>query len=146
MNEKFIKQAEKKKITAYRISKETGISCTVLTDLFAQRKNINNVTAETIYKLCLYFHCNIEDLIDTQISLNKITGKYKNIIYKWENNILFIKENNNFKPIENIKIKDIYVQNNISFAKMYAETIIDEYIELKKEKEFYETFHINAQK
>ncbi len=67
----------------YKISHETGIPYTVLNELQNDKKNINNIAAETVFKLCLYFKCDISELLNPFSVLKNSQGIYRGIKYKW---------------------------------------------------------------
>ena len=49
-------------VTAKEIAKATGLSTTTLTNI--KRKRYTNVELDTIDKLCNFFDCKIEDLLE----------------------------------------------------------------------------------
>lgn len=53
-----------KKLKISKISKDTGISRTTLTDLYYNRKT--GITFSVIEKLCNYLNCNIDDIFITK--------------------------------------------------------------------------------
>ena len=85
MNDYFKKRIRETGKSLYQISHETGISYTVLSELKNDKKSINNISSETTYKLCLYFQCNMEDLLNPFPLLQNSQGTYMGIKYKWTN-------------------------------------------------------------
>lgn len=83
MNEKYKLLIKKTKKSLYQISHETGIPYTVLNELKNEKKNINHIASETVYKLCLYFDCSMEEIINPFPILKNCQGKYLGIKYKW---------------------------------------------------------------
>ena len=67
----------------YRISKETGIPYTTLNELMNEKKNINHIKAETVYRLSVFFKCDTKDLLNTFSLLNNSEGNYMDVPYKW---------------------------------------------------------------
>ena len=84
MNDNYKKCVLKTGKSLYKIAHETGIPYTTLNELHNGKKNINNVAAETVYKLCLYFNCNMNELLNPFPLLKNSQGTYMGIKYKWE--------------------------------------------------------------
>lgn len=55
------------------------------------------------------------------VLLHKITGKHRKITYIWDKNTLIIKDGNDFKTLADFSSGKLFVPNEISFAKIYAE-------------------------
>ena len=69
---------EKKNITLYRLSKETGISRSYLTDLENNKKT--NPSLETAYKISLALDVSIRDLFYSTLDIEKLKKEmYKKI-------------------------------------------------------------------
>ena len=64
MNEKYRGMVKDTNKSLYQISHETGIPYTILNELKNEKKDINNIASETVYKLCLYFGCQMEDIMN----------------------------------------------------------------------------------
>lgn len=64
---------EKKNITLYRLSKETGISRSYLTDLENNKKT--NPSLETAYKISLALKVNIKDLFYSTLDIEKLKNE-----------------------------------------------------------------------
>lgn len=84
MNEKYKKMINGTNKSLYQISRETGIPYTILNELKNDKKNINHIKSETVYKLCLYFKCQMEDIMNPFALLGNSKGLYLGIKYKWE--------------------------------------------------------------
>jgi plasmid maintenance system antidote protein VapI len=54
---------QKRNITKYRLSKDTGIPYTTLTDILSGKADIKKCSVETVYKLAKEFEVSMEDLI-----------------------------------------------------------------------------------
>ena len=137
MNEHFkqcVKNADK---SIYRISQETGIPYTTLNELMNGKKAINRVAAETVYKICLYFHCQMQDLLDQFLLLENSNGYYQGIHYKWipsERGIeLHIEDEGEDMVLTALKkmIPDAYE----CYVHEIPEMLIENYLEDKKEWE-----------
>lgn len=61
---------EKKNITLYRLSKETGISRSYLTDLENNKKT--NPSLETAYKISLALNVSIRDIFYSTLDIEKL--------------------------------------------------------------------------
>ncbi len=68
----------------YKISKETGIPYTTLSELMHDKSHVNQIASETVCKLCLYFCCSYSDLLDDFPFLNNSSGRYKGVRYLWK--------------------------------------------------------------
>lgn len=133
MNGKFIRKIEETGKTIYNISKETGIPYTTLSDLIREKTGINKASAETVYLLSLYLNCPVADILDEFPLIRNVSGKYRNIKYKWEfqNKMeLHIWDGNVEKIISNG-----YACNQERFFtsyKLMTEMLIDYYLEEKE--------------
>lgn len=83
MNEKFKTLVKNTNKSLRKISLETGIPYTVLNELNNDKKNINHITCETVFKLSLYFDCNIDELLNAASLIKNSQGQYMGIGYKW---------------------------------------------------------------
>lgn len=143
MNEQFIIQVYKSKKTPYQISKDTGIPYTTLSELVTGKKSINHIASETVYKLCKYFHCTMEDILNT-VNLYVLQGKYKGINYSY-----CTKED-----IVNLLLNDsiiatyqgIYAENWAEVLHANAKLCIEEYLDAKKKELEYDKLYSYAQK
>lgn len=84
MNDKFKSLIHMNKTSLYRLSKETGIPYTTINELMNDKKNINHIAAETVYKLCLYFNCSQTDILNNCFLLENCEGTYNKIKYYWK--------------------------------------------------------------
>ena len=146
MNEKLLEIVAKSGKSAYRISKETGIPYTTISELLTGKKSTNSIAAETLCKICLYFECEMLELMDYPLLFNNISGKYKKINYKWlvENNSinLYIIDNNDWKLLASYD--KCNTKHPSLFANACAEIHIDDWIKKKEREQLYEKLHINA--
>ena len=134
MNENFTKLIRKSGKSLYKINKETGIPYTTLSELFTGKKSVNHIATQTVYKLCLYFNCDISELLNNVFIMDNISGVYEGCKYVWKNNILSITEKN--KHIHTFNLESINTKHPFKFAKCYAESVIDELI-IDEEEEKY---------
>ena len=148
MNKKFKLKIKELNISAYRLSKDTGISYTTINELLNDKISINNVSVEKVYKLSLYLGCNISDILNDFTTYDRLEGKYKGYSYHWEqkkNNIkVFVCEQKD--TIIEQKMKSINTEHPYKFAKGYAEALIDNYKKEKDKEMIYEKLHFNAQR
>lgn len=134
MNENFTKLVRKSGKSLYKINKETGIPYTTLSELFTGKKSVNHIATQTVYKLCLYFNCDISELLNNVFIMDNISGVYEGCKYVWKNNILSINDKN--KHIHTFNLENINTKHPFKFAKCYAESVIDELI-IDEEEEKY---------
>lgn len=131
--------------TLYKVSKETGIPYTILSELSTGKKSINNVTSETVYKLSLYFSCSMQDILNP-ISIGNIEGIYNGFKYKWTANedkiTVQITDKKNVVLTKNYK--QIYAQQPFQIMVLCAQTLIDELIIKKQMEKDYARIHFNA--
>ena len=83
MNDRFKQYAGDSGKSIYRISRETGIPYTTLSELMNDKSHINNITSETVCKLGMYFGCEPQELLDAFPLLDNAKGKYLGIRYQW---------------------------------------------------------------
>ena len=83
MKEKYRGMVKDTNKSLYQISHETGIPYTILNELKNEKKDINNIASETVYKLCLYFGCQMEDIMNPFAILKNSKGVYFGMKYKW---------------------------------------------------------------
>ena len=131
--------------TLYKVSKETGIPYTILSELSTGKKSINNVTSETVYKLSLYFSCSMQDILNP-ISIGNVEGIYNGFKYKW-----MVSENKTTVQITDKKnvaltknYKHIYARQPFQIMALCAQTLIDELIMKKQVEEDYARIHFDA--
>ena len=134
MNEQIKNKIKNSKKTIYQISKETGINYTTISELYNEKTNINKCASYTVFRLALYFKCEIKDILNKETLISNIEGIYKKIKYKWEVNSdntvsLWIIDNGEKKII------DTGYYNQSRFYNEYfnmTKVIIDAYLEKKK--------------
>ena len=126
MNENFTKMVKTSGKSLYKINKETGIPYTTLSELSTGKKSINHIAAQTVYKLCLYFNCDMSELLNNVFIIDNISGVYEGYKYIWKNNILSINDKN--KHIHTFNLENVRTKHPFKFAKYYAESVIDELI------------------
>lgn len=138
MNEQLITYFKKSEQTIYYTSKRTGIPYTTLSELLNQKIDINKCAAGMVYRLSLYFHCNIENLLNADPLIINTSGTYRQIKYKWVAAQtpgyvqLKIQDHGNELIIDQGR----YTQSR--FYDMYqglTEALIDAYIQQKKAEE-----------
>lgn len=134
MNENFTKMVRTSGKSLYKINKETGIPYTTLSELFTGKKSVNHIAAQTVYKLCLYFNCDMSELLNNVFIMDNISGVYEGYKYIWKNNVLSINDKN--KHIHTFNLESINTKHPFKFAKCYAESVIDELI-IDEEEEKY---------
>lgn len=131
MNDKFKKIVKQSGKTLYTISKESGIPYSTLNELMNEKGHINKCSAETVFKLSLFFKCTLEELLDPMALMANVSGKYHNIKYKWiagkDTMELHIWDNGIEKIIDNTSSC-----NQVRFYHSYismTKAIIDVYLE-----------------
>lgn len=137
MNENFKTYVRKTKKSIYKISKETGIPYTTLNELMNDKSHINQITSETTCKLCLYFDCSPQDLLDDFPLLQNSSGKYLGLRYQWhqtKDGIEFHVEDNN-EDIVLTKLKMMVPNKYHYYQHEIPELLIETYLEDKKEWE-----------
>lgn len=83
MNKNFNKYFQQRAESLYMISKQTGIPYTSLSELLNGKININKCTAGMVYRLSLFFNCNVEDLLNRESLITNVSGTYRRLKYKW---------------------------------------------------------------
>lgn len=134
MNDRFKKAISTNSISLYRLSKETGIPYTTLSELMNDKKNINNIAAETVYKLCLYFNCRQEELLNNCFLLENSEGKYNRIKYYWKSNDSIIElhiEDNN-KDIILLSLNNMFADAYHEYRRGITPLLIDIYLKNKE--------------
>lgn len=135
MNEKFINLINQKNSSLYKISQESGIPYTTLSEIVNKKTNINNCAVETVYKLLLYFHCTLEDILNPVLVVANVSGSYRGIKYKWipnNSNTLDLAIQDEEKEIvidhdENLAVGRFYDE-----YKLLSEARIDAYLTYKE--------------
>lgn len=83
MNENFTAYFRKKSESVYTVSKQTGIPYTSLSELVNGKTDINKCAAGMVFRLSLYFKCNVKDLLNQEPLITNVSGTYRKIKYKW---------------------------------------------------------------
>lgn len=148
MNDKLKRKIRELNISAYRLSKDTGISYTTINELLNEKISINNVSAEKVYKLSLYLDCDISDILNDFSKYDRLEGKYNGYSYRWEQkkNCIKVYVCDHNSTIKEEKMKSINTEHPYKFAKLYAEALIDNLEKEKTKEMIYEKLHLNAQR
>lgn len=135
MNEKFRDRVKKTGKSVYKISQESGIPYTTLSELMNEKKSINNTSAETVYKLSLYLKCSIDEILNDCILLENGKGTYRGYSYQWKKagkGVEFhITEDG--KDVTLLGLKKMCQDLYGSYISLIPETLIDDYIDEKQE-------------
>lgn len=131
MNDKLISKIKDSELTAYQISKRTGIPYTTISELINEKLDVNKCAAETVLRLALFLDSRVEDIMNPHPLISNSAGTYRNVKYKWKAYgddavALHITED------EQDKIIDVGKFNQPRFYKAFrdmTETIIDVYLE-----------------
>ena len=97
---------EKKKITRYRLSKNSGIPYTTITDILSGKAKLEKCTAETIYKLAKELDVSMETLLEPFIKTRIDFELYKSNVchqLKEKGDIQFITD-----TLENNEVRRLY--------------------------------------
>lgn len=134
LNKNFLRYVDACGKTAYRISKETGVPYTTISELANGKININKCAADTVFRLSLYFRCSMDEILNRVSLLTNVSGTYRGIKYQWKPGGDHSVELNIWDRGEkHILDRDEYSQAR--FYKVYGdmtELIIDGYIEGKE--------------
>lgn len=84
MNTNFIEHFEKKAISIYQLSRNTGIPYTTLSEIASGKLDINKCAAETVQKLAVEFDVAVVDLLNPVKYYEGIQGKYRGFKYRWK--------------------------------------------------------------
>ena len=88
MNTRLITALNAAGISAYRLSKISGIPYTTINELTTGKKDINRRSAETIVKLSAALDCDPSVIMNPTFVMDGVSGTYSNVKYHW-----FRKEN-----------------------------------------------------
>lgn len=134
MNENFNNAMESLGVTAYRLSKDTGIPYTTISELCNNKIDINKCSAETVYKLALYFECEMKDILNYVNILENYSGKYLGHKFRWNKNdekfCLSVEINGKMEIIE--PIPRVCTSRPNLFRQAYTELLIDRLLEEKE--------------
>lgn len=85
MNEKFKMKVKESGFSAYRLSKVSGVPYTNISELMTEKKDINQRPVEAVYKIAAALGCKPENIMNPISIMSGVSGIYRNIKYKWEN-------------------------------------------------------------
>lgn len=69
INNKFSVLLAERLLKISKVARETGISRTTLTNLYYRRTD--KISFDVLNKLCKYFNCNVQDIIEYKEELNE---------------------------------------------------------------------------
>lgn len=134
MNINFIYKMNNSSVSAYRLSKDTGIPYTTISELCTGKTDINKCAADTVYKLASYFECDMKDIMNYVDTLDNYSGKYQKQKFKWskldDKLCLSIEINGKMEIIE--LLPPVYSTRPKAFKKALTELLIDNYLEEKE--------------
>ena len=146
MNDGFKTLVQKTNKSLYRISHESGIPYTTLSELSNEKKDINRIASETVYKLCLYLHCDMSELLNPVPLLANQKGTYRKIPYQWiktesKVDLQIYTSDGEVTLVElNQVLPDTY-----RYSRELIEMVIDTYLAKKKNEELInESIQLNA--
>ena len=138
MNIKFVKAVQNSGITPYRLSKYSGVSYTIISELLTGKKDINKRAADTVLRLAKALDLEISDIMNPVYVLDGVSGKYRGVSYRWERQndymILSLKSRTWDETVKTeYKFQDF---NDRKKYDLYAGLYIDPIIEQKKIEEY----------
>jgi len=134
VNENLMRIIKNNRISLYKLSMETGLPYTTLCRLKQGIMDINKCSCEVLYRLALFFDCNMEELLNPIQYLSNIKGTYRGYNYSWkaekDKDIFVVKKGNEtiITDYDNAMTNRKYYKS----LKAFAEMEIDAYI-MKKE-------------
>ena len=84
MNKNFVNAVKNSGITPYRLSKYSGVSYTIISELLTGKKDINKRAADTVLRLAKALDLEISDIMNPVYVLDGVSGKYKGVSYRWK--------------------------------------------------------------
>lgn len=78
-----------KKISRYRLAKESGVAQTTIADICSQKTRIEKCSADTLYKIAKTLHVSMESLIEQEMDA-KNTEPYRSSFEIFKSNICHI--------------------------------------------------------
>lgn len=84
MNETFTAKIRKSGLSLYRISKDTGIPYSTISELARGKIDINRCASDTVLKLALYLGCRESEIMNPVQLLSGMSGKYRKVAYEWK--------------------------------------------------------------
>lgn len=125
---------EKKNMSKYRLSLESGIPHTTLIDIFSGRTKISKCSGETLYKLSSVLGVSIEDLIHDEIRKSEIENS-------WEHGLPYYLQNDLDEYKKGIKEKSSLIDclwcelyGSINTAEISEGSITSEHANYLREK------------
>lgn len=137
MNENFVQKIKETNKSIYKISQESGIPYTTLNELYNGKKDINNTSSETVYKLSLYFKCGIQDLLNESAFLENSKGSYMGMNYQWikTDKGIELHADDDGTDVTLITLKKMCSDLYDSYIHQVPEMMIEEYVEDKQDWE-----------
>lgn len=138
MNDGLKEMLKKKQISAYQLSKQTGIPYTTLSELLNDKSDINKCASGMVFRLSLYFKCDMQELLNPEPLITNVSGTYNKIKYKWK---LEPDSNKVELHIWDDGVEKIIDKGEYSQPRFYpyypdmTECVIDCYLEQKKAEE-----------
>ena len=134
MNKNFKKQLNKSGTSLYKISKDTNISYTVLNEIKNDKKNINHIMSETVYKLSLYFKCDVSELLnDVEIVVGKKETSQRAYLIKLRKGSYYLCFDN----------KEIIMCKNNDINSHFIQDITNSYIRNVEREEYLDKWMIH---
>ncbi len=134
MNRNFIEKKDSLKVSAYRLSKDTGIPYTTISELCTGKTDINKCSADTVYKLAVYFNCDMKDILNYVDTMENYSGKYNKLKFRWiprQDGISLTIEKDGMTIVIDT-IPRVYTSRPNDFKKAFTELLIDNYLEEKE--------------
>lgn len=137
MNDNLREKIKETGKSIYKISQESGIPYTTLSELINEKKNINNTSSETVYKLSLYLNCDVNEILNNIAFLENGKGTYLGYRYYWKTTNdgieLHILDNN--KDLVLLTLKKMCHDLYDCYLKQVPEMMIEDYDDEKREWE-----------
>ena len=134
MNDNLMKFINKTGISLYKLNMETGIPYTTLSRLKLGTMDINKCSCEVLYRLSLFFDCNMEELLNPIQYLSNIKGTCHGYNYNWKaengRDILIVKKGN--ETVITDSGKAVTARKFYRSSKAFAEMEIEVYNKKKE--------------
>ena len=139
-NKNFTDTLNKNGCTMYELSAKSGVKYSIVHNLYTGKTNINNSTAETIYKLSKVLEVPMDSLLNPIMPLVGTFGHVGKTKYVWAYNKdsyhLVFKYNG--KQVE-LNTEHSFIPNQeIKYAGHLAKVFIDDYIKKESFREKWE--------
>jgi DNA-binding Xre family transcriptional regulator len=135
-NINFLKMFQKSGLTAYALSKRTGIPYTTIHKLCVGTLNINDCQYDTVVRIATCLGCRPDAIVNQTQLMRNVTGKYRGMSYIWKpidgNLSLVIQENGHDVVID--QDNDMTQPRFFGVYRKLTECMIDLYI-VRKEAE-----------